>query len=43
MKQAGLLDKDQSLVMKIMHSHQQVNDYDCGLYAIENAWAVINY
>ena len=29
--------------MKTMHSYQQVNDYDCGLYAIKNAWAVINY
>ena len=42
MKQAGLLNRDWSLVMKMMHSHQQVNDYDCGLYIIENAQAVIN-
>ena len=25
-----------------MHSYQQVNNYDCGLYAIENVWAIIN-
>ena len=37
MKQAELLDKDQSLIMKIMYSHQQVNNYDCGLYVIKNA------
>ena len=42
MKQAGLLNGDQSLIMRMMCSHQQVNDYDCGLYAIENAQAVIN-
>ena len=29
--------------MKMMHSHQQVNDYNCGLYVIKNAWAVINH
>ena len=29
--------------MKIMHSHQQINDYDCSLYVIKNVWAVINY
>ena len=42
MKQAELLDKDQSLVMRTMRSYQQINDYNCGLYAIKNAWAVIN-
>ena len=29
--------------MKTMHSYQQVNDYDCGLYVIKNVWAVINH
>ena len=43
MKQAELLNKDQSLVMKIMCSYQQVNNYDCSLYAIKNVQAVINY
>ena len=43
MKQAELLDKDWSLIMKIMYSYQQVNDYDCSLYAIKNVQAVINH
>ena len=43
MKQAELLNKDQSLMMKIMCSHQQINDYDCDLYVIKNVQAVINY
>ena len=42
MKQAELLNEDQSLVIMIMHSHQQVNNYDCDLYVIKNVWAVIN-
>ena len=37
MKQAELLNRDQSLMMRMMCSHQQVNNYDCGLYVIENA------
>ena len=37
MKQAKLLNEDQNLMMKIIHSYQQVNDYNCGLYAIKNA------
>ena len=43
MKQAELLDEDWSLVMEIMHSYQQVNNYDCNLYVIKNAQAVINH
>ena len=43
MKQAELLDEDQSLIMRTIYSYQQVNDYDCDLYIIKNAWAVINH
>ena len=28
--------------MRIICSHQQVNDYNCSLYVIKNAWAIIN-
>ena len=43
MKQAELLNRDQSLIIRMIHNYQQVNDYNCSLYVIKNAQAVINY
>ena len=42
-KQVKLLAESQSLMMEMIHSYQQVNNYNCDLYTIENAQAVISY